>query len=73
MTDYPDLAMEFWGISTKGEWVLDHWTFIGTNTGPGGTGNRVQIRGYDDWKIGADGLIADSKGHITSRRTVTDK
>jgi uncharacterized protein (TIGR02246 family) len=73
MTGYPDLVMEFRGLSIKGERVLYHWTFIGTNKGPGGTGNRVQIWGYDDWKIGADGLIADSKGHTTSRRTVTDK
>jgi len=73
MTGYPDLVMEFRGFSTKGERVLYHWTLIGTNNGPGGTGNRVQIRGYDDWKIGADGSIEDSKRHTTSRMSVTDK
>jgi hypothetical protein len=36
-------------------------------TGPGGTGNRVRISGYEDWKIGADGLIADSKGHYDAQ------
>jgi len=35
-----------------------HWTLIGTNTGPGGTGNPVRISGYEEWTIGPDGLIA---------------
>ncbi len=36
----------------------------GTNTGPGGTGNAVRFSGYEDWKIGADSLIAESRGHF---------
>jgi nuclear transport factor 2 (NTF2) superfamily protein len=41
-----------------------HWTLVGTNTGPGGTGNRVRISGYEEWTIGDDGLIAMSLGHF---------
>jgi len=41
-----------------------YWTLIGTNTGPGGTGNRVHISGYEEWTIGPDGLIASSLGHF---------
>jgi steroid delta-isomerase-like uncharacterized protein len=41
-----------------------HWTLTGTNTGPGGTGKRVRISGYEQWKIDKDGLIAESKGHF---------
>ena len=37
-----------------------------TNTGPGGTAKRVRISGYELWKIGNDGLIAESKGHFDS-------
>ena len=51
----------------RGDRVLYHWTFVGTNTGPGGTGNRVRISGYEDWKIGPDGLIADSKGRYDAQ------
>jgi hypothetical protein len=40
-----------------------HWTLVGTNTGPGGTGNRVLISGLEEWTIGDDGLIAASLGH----------
>jgi predicted ester cyclase len=43
-----------------------HWTLTGTNTGPGGTGKRVRISGYELWKIENDGLIAESKGHFDS-------
>jgi len=41
-----------------------HWTLVGTNTGPGGTGNHVRISGYEEWTIGPDGLIAASLGHF---------
>jgi hypothetical protein len=37
---------------------------IGTNTGPGGTGSKVRISGYELWKIGDDGLITESKGNF---------
>ena len=29
-----------------------------------GTGKSVRIGGYEVWTIGADGLIAESKGHF---------
>jgi hypothetical protein len=67
MTGYPDLVVKFDRIVPKGEKVLYHWTFTGTNTGPGGTGNRVRIRGYEDWTIGTDGLIATSIGHFDAQ------
>jgi hypothetical protein len=51
----------------KGDRVRHHWTFTGTNSGPGGTGDKVQIDGYEDWRIGPDGLIADSKGHYDAQ------
>ena len=43
-----------------------HWTLTGANTGPGGTGKRVRISGYELWKIDNDGLVAESKGHFDS-------
>jgi SnoaL-like domain len=67
MTAYPDLVVEFDRLEPKGNRVLYHWTFFGTNGGPGGTGNRVRISGYEDWEIGPDGLIADSKGHYDAQ------
>ena len=51
-------------VSQDGGHAIFHWTWIGTNTGPGGTGKAVRIGGYEEWTIGADGLIAESKGHF---------
>jgi SnoaL-like domain len=67
ITAYPDLVVKFDRLEPKGDRVLYHWTLMGTNTGPGGTGARVRISGYEDWKIGSDGLIADSKGHYDAQ------
>ena len=67
MTAYPDLAVQFDRLEPQGDRVLYRWTFVGTNTGPGGTGRQVRISGYEDWKIGPDGLIAASKGHYDER------
>jgi hypothetical protein len=67
MTAYPDLVVEFDRLEPKGDRVLYHWTFIGTNSGPGGTGNSVRISGYEDWKLDSDGLIADSRGHYDAQ------
>lgn len=64
MTAFPDMTVSMDGISIEGGRAVFRWTLTGTNTGPGGTGNAVQISGYEEWTIGADGLIADSKGHF---------
>jgi uncharacterized protein (TIGR02246 family) len=64
MTAFPDMRVEMDQVSEDGSRAIFHWTWIGTNTGPGGTGKSVRIRGYEEWTIGADGLIAESKGHF---------
>ena len=46
--------------------VFYHWTLAGTNTGPGGAGRSVRISGFEVWKLGADGLIASSRGQFDS-------
>ena len=30
----------------------------------GGSGKAVRISGYEEWRLGPDGLIAESKGHF---------
>jgi predicted ester cyclase len=62
--DFPDLAVTFDKLENTPNGTEFHWTFTGTNTGPGGTGKRVRINGYELWQIGNDGLIAESKGHF---------
>ena len=64
MTTFPDMVVAFDKLEPRGDRTAFHWTLIGTNTGPGGTGNKVRISGHELWKIDNDGLIAESKGHF---------
>ena len=64
MTAFPDMVLEMDSLRIDSGAVEYHWTFIGTNTGPGGTGKAVRFSGYEEWTMGADGLIAASKGHF---------
>ena len=64
MTAFPDMVVKMDHVSQDGRHAIFRWTWTGTNTGPGGTGKSVRINGYEEWTIGADGLIADSKGHF---------
>jgi len=62
MTAFPDLLVVMDDVLVKGDRIGFHWTLTGTNTGPGGTGHRVRISGFESWQFGADGLIAASIG-----------
>lgn len=64
MTAFPGMVLTMTDVVISGGQIEYHWTLDGTNTGPGGTGKRVRISGFEEWKIGADGLIAESQGHF---------
>ncbi len=64
MTAFPDMEVHMDAVESQVDQIIYRWTLTGTNTGPGGTGNAVRFSGYEDWKIGADGLIAESRGHF---------
>jgi hypothetical protein len=64
MTAFPDLRVIMDDLRLQASEPEYHWTLLGTNSGPGGTGRRVRISGFERWRIGSDGLIASSKGHF---------
>jgi hypothetical protein len=64
MTAFPDLVVNMGQLAFNGRETEYHWTLTGKNTGPGGTGRFVQIRGFEQWRFGPDGLIAQSIGHF---------
>src|SRR5437667_8304760 len=66
MTTFPDMIVTFDKLELRPNATAFHWTLIGTNTGPGGTGKSIRISGYELWQIGDDGLIAQSEGHLDS-------
>ena len=64
MTAFPDLQVLMDDLVIEGDRAIYHWTLVGTNTGPGGTGRAVRISGHEQWRTGSDGLIAASLGHF---------
>ena len=64
MSDFPDLTVTMDSLTVASNGAMFHWTLTGANTGPGGTGKRVRISGYELWQIGGHGLIAQSEGHF---------
>ena len=64
MTAFPDMVVRMDRLVVKGARAEYHWTLTGTNTGPVGTGKFVRITGFEEWRFGPDGLIAESLGHF---------
>jgi len=64
MTAFPDMQVMLDDVRVQGDRPEYHWTLIGTNTGPGGTGHRVRISGFESWQFGDDGLILSSIGQF---------
>ena len=67
MRDFPDMIVTMDAIKPTLEGAVFHWTLTGTKSDPAGTGKRVCISGYEVWKIGADGLVAQSDGHFDEK------
>lgn len=75
MTAFPDMQVRMDSVTGRVPRAVFYWTWTGTNTGPGGTGRAVHIRGYEEWTVTSDGFIADSRGHYDEteyRRQVSD-
>jgi uncharacterized protein (TIGR02246 family) len=64
MTAFPDMEVIMDDVLVQSDRAVYHWILAGTNTGPGGTGQRVRISGFEVWEIDGDGLIAESQGHF---------
>ena len=64
MTAFPDMQVSLDDVAVDGDVVIYRWTLVGTNTGPGGTGQHVRIQGYEEWRLGHGDVIASSLGHF---------
>jgi nuclear transport factor 2 (NTF2) superfamily protein len=62
MEAFPDMELTMDSL-TRGENTYNYyWTFRGTNTGPNGTGNKVDFSGFEEWTINDQGLVQKSIG-----------
>jgi nuclear transport factor 2 (NTF2) superfamily protein len=62
MNAFPDLQVILDRLEIKSDYAEYHWTLVGTNAGPAGSGKHVRISGMERWKFVNDGLIASSEG-----------
>ena len=63
MEAFPDMKVEMIAVQKDGDGARFDWRWTGTNSGPGGTGRHVNIRGFELWTFGEDGLIQQSLGN----------
>ena len=63
MEAFPDMVVVMESVSGEGARATFHWHWTGSNTGPGGTGRSVDLRGYEEWTLSPEGLIEQSLGH----------
>ena len=61
MREFPNMIVTFDKLEPRADRTAFHWTLTGTHAG---TGNYVQISGYELWRINNAGLIAESSGHF---------
>lgn len=64
MEAFPDMVVRLVEIRRTGDHIEFHWHWTGTNTGTGGTGNAVDLRGYEQWTLDDQGLILESQGNL---------
>ena len=62
MSAFPDMVVSMDSLVSKSNVTEFHWTLKGTNSSPGGTGNKVSISGFEVWEFNEDGLIKNSMG-----------
>jgi uncharacterized protein (TIGR02246 family) len=61
---FPDLIVRMDSIRSSGTYCVFLWTLEGTNSGTDGTGNRVEISGWEYWRLNDVGEVAVSLGHF---------
>ena len=67
MDAFPDMIVSMDSLVTKFDKTRFYWTLTGTNNGTNGTGNKVNIIGFEEWNINKEGLIQESKGYFDNK------
>ena len=67
MDAFPDLIVSMDSLVSKSDKTRFYWTLTGTNNGTNGTGNKVNINGFEEWTINEDGLIQESNGYFDEK------
>jgi nuclear transport factor 2 (NTF2) superfamily protein len=62
MEAFPDMVLTMDSLTVNNGKYRYYWTFKGTNTGPRGTGNKVDFSGFEEWTMNEQGLVQTSIG-----------
>ena len=62
MEAFPDMELTMDSLTVENGTYRYYWTFRGTNTGPEGTGNKVDFSGFEQWTMNDQGLVQKSIG-----------
>ena len=54
---FPDTQVIMDHVRGAGDKAIYSWTYVGTNTGPEGSGNAVRFNGWEAWDFNGDGLV----------------
>jgi len=76
MEAFPDMELTMDSLTVQENTYRYYWTFKGTNTGPGGTGNKVDFSGFEEWTMNDKGLVQKSVGSYDAevyQRQLQDK
>jgi len=63
MEAFPDMVLTMDSLTVNNGKYRYYWTFKGTNTGPGGTGNTVDFSGFEEWTMNEQGLVKTTIGN----------
>ena len=63
MQAFPDMVVALESVHAQDGRIVFRWIWTGTNTGPGGTGRAVNLRGFEEWNLSTGGKIAESRGY----------
>ena len=64
MIAFPDMVVRLVELRETSDSIEFHWHWTGTNTGPGCTGNAVDLKGYEQWSLDEEGLILEMRGNM---------
>ncbi len=67
MDAFPDIELTMDSLTVGENTYRYYWTFTGTNTGPGGTGNKVDFSGFEEWTLSDRGLVKKSIGSYDAK------
>lgn len=67
MDAFPNMVVSMDSLTTKLDKTRFFWTLTGTNDVLNGTGNKVEISGFEEWTLNENGLIQNSKGQFDEK------